>query len=175
MIKILVVAHCILNIASKVTGSNEAEQKEEALHRNRLLEYVRKNDIQLIQLPCPEFIVYGARRWGHVKEQFDHPFFREQCRQMLMPVILQLKDYASHPDRFALHGIVAIDYSPSCGYHVTCKGDWGGELSGCPNLGEKLNSVNTAEEPGVFMEELVWMLQEAQLQIPILDLSSFSL
>lgn len=173
MIKILVVAHCILNTASKVTGYNEVEQKEEAEHRRRLLDYVRENNIQLFQLPCPEFLMYGARRWGHVKEQFDHPFFRNQCKEMLMPIILQLKEYASNPDRFELLGIVAIDYSPSCGYHVTCKGDFGGELSGCPNLGEKLESVSTVEEPGVFMEELIWLLQEGKLLIPILDLSSF--
>lgn len=173
MDKILVVSHCILNIASKVTGGNEDEQKEEAAHRSRLLEFIMKDKIQLIQLPCPEFILYGAKRWGHVKDQFDHPFFREQCRQMLMPVILQLKEYASYPKRFELLGIVAIDSSPSCGYRVTCKGDWGGELGGGQHLEQKLKSLVIAKEPGVFMEELMGLLQEAQLKLPILDLSSF--
>ncbi len=49
MIKILAVAHCILNTASKVTGYNELEQKEEAEHRRRLLDYVRQSNIQLLQ------------------------------------------------------------------------------------------------------------------------------
>ena len=173
MDKIFVVSHCILNISSKVSGYNEAEQKEEAVHRRSFMEYVGKNDIQLIQLPCPEFLLYGARRWGHVREQFDHPFFRDQCRQMLKPLILQLKEYASYPERYTLLGIVAIDYSPSCGYRATCKGDWGGELSGCPNLEQKLGSLITAEEPGVFMDELIKLLREEQMELPILDLSSF--
>jgi predicted secreted protein len=173
MDKILVVSHCILNISSKVIGYNEMEQREETEHRRGLMEYVRENNIQLLQLPCPEFLMYGASRWGHVKEQFDHPFYRKQCREMLEPVMMQLKEYASYPERFALLGIVAIDHSPSCGFHATSKGDWGGELGGCPNLMQKLESLTSAEEPGVFMEELIKLLHEAQLEVPILDLSSF--
>ncbi len=173
MHKILVVSHCILNIASKVTGYNEAEQIEEAGHRRNLLEYVMQKDIQLIQLPCPELLMYGSKRWGHVKDQFDNPFFRRQCREMLEPVILQLCEYANNPERFQIEGIVAIDYSPSCGYHATCKGDWGGEFSLIPGLEHKLDTLSTVPEPGVFMEEFIQLLQEAKLSIPILDLSSF--
>jgi predicted secreted protein len=173
MHKILVVSHCILNTASKVISYNEAEQREEAKHRRNLLEYIMQNDIQLVQLPCPELLMYGTKRWGHVKDQFDNPFFRSQCRQMLEPMILQIKEYADNPERFQLEGIVAIDLSPSCGYHVTCKGDWGGEFSGCPGLEQKLETLSTATEPGVFMEELAKLLEEAKLSVPILDLSSF--
>lgn len=173
MHKILVVSHCILNICSKVTGYNEDEQRTEAGHRRSLLEYIIQKDIQIIQLPCPEFLMYGTKRWGHVKDQFDNPFFRSQCRNMLEPIILQLKEYAAYPERFEVLGIVAIDYSPSCGYHVTCKGDWGGELSGCPDLEKKIGTLSTASEPGVFMEELISLLEEAKLSVPILDLSSF--
>ncbi len=173
MDKILVVSHCILNTSSKVLSYNETEQKTETVYRKRLLEYVIKNQIQLIQLPCPEFLMYGSRRWGHGKEQFDHPFFRKQCRSMLEAVVIQLKEYASNPERFQLMGVVAIDYSPSCGYHATCKGDWGGELGGCPDLQQKINNLSIVQEPGVFMEELIKLLKEAELDIPILDLSSF--
>ena len=173
MHQILVVSHCILNTASKVISFNEAEQREEAGHRKNLLEYVLQNDIQMIQLPCPELLLYGTKRWGHVKDQFDNPFFRSQCRVMLEPVIQQLQEYALNPERFRLVGIVAIDHSPSCGYHVTCRGDWGGEFSGCPDFEQKLGTVSTASEPGVFMEELNHLLKEAKLSVPILDLSSF--
>jgi predicted secreted protein len=173
MHKILVVSHCILNIASKVISYNEAEQSEEARHRRNLMEYVMKNDIQLIQLPCPELLMYGTKRWGHVRDQFDNPFFRGQCRHMLEPIILQLQEYAANSERFRLEGIVAIDYSPSCGYHVTCTGDWGGEFSGCPGFEQKIGSLKEAPEPGVFMEELIKLLEEANLNIPILDLGSF--
>ncbi len=173
MQKILVVSHCILNICSKVTSYNVDEQRVEAEHRRSLLKYIMQEDIQLIQLPCPEFLMYGSKRWGHVKEQFDNPFFRSQCRKMLEPVILQLKEYTAYPERFEVLGIVAINYSPSCGYHATCKGDWGGELSDCPNLEQKIGTVMAVPEPGVFMEELIKLLDEAKLSLSILNLSSF--
>jgi predicted secreted protein len=173
MNKILIVSHCILNTASKVVSYNQEEMKQESTNREELIKYVQKNNIQLFQLPCPEFILYGAKRWGHVKDQFDHPYFRKQCREMLEPVIMQLKEYASYPERFQIVGIIAIDGSPSCGYHLTCKGDWGGEFTGCPDLHKKFESPNMAKEPGIFMEEMIAFLKKEDLDIPIMDLSAF--
>lgn len=173
MNKILIVSHCILNTASKVVSYNQEEMKQESANRQKLIKYVLKNNIQLLQLPCPEFILYGAKRWGHVKEQFNHPNYRKQCRVMLEPVIMQLKEYTSYPERFQILGIIAIDGSPSCGYHMTCKGDWGGEFTGCPDLHKKIDDLYMAEEPGVFMEEMIAFLKKEDLDIPIIDLSAF--
>lgn len=170
MNKILVVSHCILNTASKVVSYNQEEIREETANREKLLNYVFKNNIQLFQLPCPEFLMYGSSRWGHVKDQFNHSFFRKQCRDMLQPVILQLCEYAAHPERFQVMAIVAINGSPSCGYNLTCKGDWGGEFAGCPNFDKKISSLSMAKESGVFMEELITMLKAEHLDIPIKDL-----
>jgi predicted secreted protein len=174
MNQILVVCHCILNTASKVVSYNQDEISEETANREKLIEYVRKNNIQLLQLPCPEFFLYGARRWGHVKDQFNHSFFRKQCRVMLEPIIMQLREYASSPDRFQLLAVIAIDGSPSCGYNLTCKGDWGGELSSCPDIQMKINDLYMADESGVFMEELKMMLDAEHLDIPIKGLSEFT-
>lgn len=173
MNKLLIVSHCILNTASKVVSYQPEEMEEESRNRERLLDYAIKNQIQLIQLPCPEFMLYGYRRWGHVKNQFDHSFFRKQSREMLAPIILQLKEYTSCPERFQVLAIIAIDGSPSCGYHKTCKGDWGGEFSGCPDLSNKLSQIYCSDESGVFMEELIKFLKEEKLMIPIKDLSEF--
>lgn len=171
MDKILIISHCILNTSSKVISNNTIEIQNEADNREKLLTYVIKNNIQLLQLPCPEFVMYGSRRWGHVKEQFDHPFFRKQCKKMLIPIVMQLKEYASNPERYDLLAIVAIDGSPSCGYRLTCRGDWGGELSDCPDFDNKLNSLYPTNESGIFMEELKKLLDEEHLEIPIKDLS----
>lgn len=170
MTEILVVSHCILNQASKV--ASDIELVEENKDREALLDYVIKNKIQLLQLPCPEFILYGSKRWGHVKDQFMHPFYRKQCESMLEPILLQLKEYAAYPKQYHLSGIIAIGGSPSCGYHLTCKGEWGGELSG-QKLEEKINGLHMETEAGVFMEELERMLKEENLEILIQDLSEF--
>ncbi len=170
MQKILVVSHCILNPASKVTGYNEAEAADEEAGRRKLLGYVMENDIRLIQLPCPEMTLYGAARWGHVKEQFMHPYYRRQCRSMLESVILQLKEYLSYPERFQVLAVVAIDGSPSCGYKLTCRGNWGGELTANRELNKKIRDLYMAPEAGVFMEELEKLFAEEDINIPIKDL-----
>ena len=74
---LLIVSHCILNHAAKVE-QDEAELAGEYKIREELLQLVLKKDVQLFQMPCPEFIMYGSQRWGHVKNQFQHPFYIEQ-------------------------------------------------------------------------------------------------
>ena len=43
---------------------------------------------------------------------------------------MQLEEYLRYPDEYQVLGIVSVDGSPSCGYGLTCRGNWGGELSG---------------------------------------------
>lgn len=167
MEKILVVSHCILNKASKVKGYNMEEMEEENQLRKELLKEVFDKDIELLQLPCPEFIMYGSKRWGHVKNQFDNPFFRKNCKEILNPIIEQLKEYNNNKDRFQILGIVSVEGSPSCGYNLTCKGSYGGELGGCSNLQEKIESIVMVNEAGVFMEELKILLDKNDLHMDI--------
>ena len=58
---LLIVSHCILNNAAKVE-QDEAELAEEYKIREELMQLILKKDVQLLQLPCPEFIMYGSRR-----------------------------------------------------------------------------------------------------------------
>lgn len=167
MEKILVVSHCILNKASKVKGYNMEEMEEENQLRKELLKEVFDKDIELLQLPCPEFIMYGSKRWGHVKNQFDNPFFRKNCEEILNPIIEQLKEYNNNKDRFQILGIVSVEGSPSCGYNLTCKGNYGGELGGYSNLQEKIESIVMVNEAGVFMEELKILLDKNDLHMDI--------
>ena len=171
MKEILIVSHCILNNAAKV-AQDESGLAEEYAQRNSLMQTVADKGVQLIQLPCPEYILYGAKRWGHVKDQFDNPLFRAQCRAMLEPVMMQLEEYAHHPERFRLLGVVSVEGSPSCGYALTCRGSWGGEFDEgtCENGGPS-SSVRMTNEPGVFMEVLEKMLGEHRLDIRILSIS----
>lgn len=164
--KIYVVCHCILNPASKVDAAYSKELADEEQLRQTFLNLVQEQEICLLQLPCPEFMMYGPLRWGHVKDQFSHSFFREQCRQMLAPILCQLKEYAAHPNRFELLGIVGINGSPSCGVTLTCKGEWGGKFGQQPTI----PSVHMKSESGVFIEELQILLKEHQLAVPIVAL-----
>lgn len=168
--RILSVCHCILNTAAKVEHDGADRTAESALRRD-LLSRVWQADIQLLQLPCPEFCLYGSQRWGHVKDQFLHPHFRESVRELLRPFLLQMEEYAAHPDQFELLGIVSIEGSPSCGYHLTCRAPWRGEIGRQPERIQALiNSLEMTQEAGVFMQILQTELTERDLKIPIYTL-----
>ncbi len=159
MQEILFVSHCILNTASKVVLYNQEEiESEEALRQRFLLKAIEKG-VQLIQLPCPEFAMYGAMRWGHVSNQFDNPFFRDYCKKSLEPIFLQMEEYLAHGERFHVMGVLGVDGSPSCGVDYTCKGNWYGSFGCRENLQETLASVKLESGKGILMDVLEKELQ----------------
>lgn len=167
MQKILFVSHCILNTASKVTTNNSKSQGSEELVRQEFILRTLKSGIQLFQLPCPEFTLYGASRWGHVREQFDNPFFREHCRNLLKPVLLQIQAYLDLPNTFKLSGIVGIEGSPSCGVSLTCSADWGGELSDL----EDIPVCSCVHGQGILIQELCSLMNINGIQLPVIGLN----
>ena len=167
---LLIVSHCILNHAAKVE-QDEAELAGEYKIREELLQLVLKKDVQLFQMPCPEFIMYGSQRWGHVKNQFQHPFYIEQCRQILEPVLFQLQEYAQHVEKFRILGIVSVEGSPNCGYHLTCEGEWKGEIgTDEKRIQDIQKSLKMTEKPGVYMEVLEEELRKKNMKIPIMTM-----
>lgn len=172
MQNILLVSHCVLNTASKVVLFTPQDMAaEEALRVRFLTEAVQKG-VQLIQLPCPEFTLYGARRWGHVSNQFDNPFFRAHCRAGLQPILQQLCEYRANSERFRILGIVGIDGSPSCGVDYTCYGDWYGSFEGRTGLDQTLATCRLGRGQGVLISELTKLLQEYGLlqTVPVVGL-----
>lgn len=171
--KVVFVSHCVLNTASKVEKVFDSSATKEESCRKKFLYKAIEKDIHIIQLPCPEFNLYGSRRWGHAKEQFDNPFYRDNCRRMLETYILQMKEYVRASDKFQVLGIIGIDGSPSCGVNITYCGDWGGELSRNPNLNSVLQGIHPRKEKGVFMEVLEEILEKNGLNIKMISLNEF--
>ena len=60
-----------------------------------------------------------------------------------------------------------MEGSPSCGRSLTCRGDWGGELSDLDKVQKKVKRLTMEQEMGVFMEEISRMLRERNIQLPI--------
>ena len=164
MKKIIFVSHCILNTASKVVMYNREEMESEERLRKQFLKKAAEHNVDIIQLPCPEFTLYGANRWGHVSNQFDNVFFRTHCRKILLPVINQLKEYLAHEDRFQVLGFVGIDGSPSCGVDYTCVADWYGAFESRTDLSETLDQCRMEKKPGIFMTVLMELLKEEHLE-----------
>ena len=160
---IIFVSHCVLNTAAKVVLFEKDDIAEEEKLRLEFLRKATEQGVQLIQLPCPEFTLYGSCRWGHVSNQFDNPFFRDHCRNVLRPYIMQMKEYLAHPERFKILGVVGIDGSPSCGVDYTGTGGWHGSFSGRQDLPAVLASCKLSKKPGIFMDELAKILVEEGL------------
>lgn len=160
--KIVLLSHCILNANSKVEGLSKYPSAV-----LDLISFLSENGIGMIQLPCPEMSMYGMKRWGHVKEQFDTPIFREHSRVILNDIAMQVRDYVSNG--YTLVGVIGIDGSPSCGINKTCSSkSWGGESKSFDEA--KFKDVSTINEKGVFIEELLLsLLPEVQLPLFSVD------
>lgn len=170
MKRIIFVSHCALNTAAKVEMYDEKEIAEEEALRLRFIGAALESGVQLVQLPCPEFTLYGAKRWGHVSEQFDNPFFRAHCRRILEPVLEQLEEYLANPDCFEVLGIAGIDGSPSCGVDYTCTGPWKGNLGGRDDLAEVVSGAALCKGRGVLFDELQKLLKSRNITLPVVGL-----
>lgn len=157
--KFVLIAHCLLNPCAKVLGASNDKSAQ-----TLVLEYL-KEGVGIIQLPCVEMDVCGIMRWGHVKDQFDYPLFRRRCRELLEPVVSQVSDYLKHG--FECVGIVGVDGSPTCGVNVTVKGPWCGDFVEENPYEERIKSAVMAEEKGIMIEELMAMLKERNIQVPV--------
>lgn len=161
--RIAVVAHCLLNVNTKVCGlATYAAAHERA---KALID----GDIGLIQLPCPEFTYLGAKRWGMTKEQYDTIGYRKHCRALAEGVVEQLVEHRAAGAQIV--EIIGVDGSPSCGVFRTCAGFQGGEISRLEELGA-LPQARNEQGRGVFMEELVALLSQHGLSdIPLTAVS----
>lgn len=171
--KVLLLSHCFLNDGTKLRNADADEFAMERTSKRAFLKQALDSNIELLQLPCPEFLLYGSNRWGHASSQFDTPFFRRESKKLLEDIVLQLMEYTSHPERFEILGIIGIDGSPSCGIHLTYDGNWGGEFSGNSDLPGTLSSLHKVSRSGIFMEVFQEMLSEHALSIPFYTLADF--
>ncbi|SBW10771.1 conserved hypothetical protein [uncultured Eubacteriales bacterium] len=168
--KILFVSNCVLNTGAKVVMYNKEQMEAEESLRKRFLHQAVDAQIQLVQLPCPELTLYGSRRWGHTKSQFNNPFFRAHCRKLLEPVLMELEEYLSNPQRFEVLGFIGIDGSPSCGVDYTGEGPSGGSMRSRNDLDEVIAQGRLIKEPGVLFEVISEMLAERGIDMKLTGL-----
>ena len=160
--KIVLVSHCVLNQNSVVKPYGRKAED----FKDLLMKLIEEN-IGIIQLPCPEISLYGLKRWGHVKDQFETPHFRKQSKLMIENILDNLIEYKSNG--YEILGVIGIKGSPSCGISTTCRGDWNGSIGSGGDLGEKLKSLREVSEAGVFMEVLKKSLIEIEVDVDFYD------
>lgn len=106
--KLALIAHCILNQNSRVFGL-----AEEAGIVMEVIEAFMRNNVGVIQMPCPELAYAGLSRAPKTREQYDTLEFRSLCKKIAEELALQISEYKRHG--ILLKVVVGVDGSPSCG------------------------------------------------------------
>lgn len=151
--KVALVSHCLLNQNAKVNGFAFFPAMI-----NEVIDVLRKHNYGILQLPCPETIYAGTRRWWYVREQYDNPGYINLSRQILKPIVDQIKEYQNNGYKVILIG---LDGSPSCGVRLSgSDNEWGGK----PEIPDVEYPV--IKENGIFIRTLIDMIKEAKLDMP---------
>ncbi|MBE0511797.1 DUF523 domain-containing protein [Candidatus Bathyarchaeota archaeon] len=137
--KIVVVAHCVLNQNSRVQGIAYY-----AGMINEIVDVIRKHEVGIIQMPCPELTYAGLLRPSQTKEQYDTPAFRRHCRQIASSTADQVEEYVRNG--FKVLVILGVEDSPTCGVEET-----------------SFREANL----GILMEELQSELKKRKAEVPM--------
>lgn len=133
--KIVVVAHCILNQNSRVQGIAYY-----AGMINEIVDVMRKHEVGIVQMPCPELTYAGLFRPSQTREQYDIPAFRKHCRQIASSTVNQIQEYVRNG--FKVLAVLGVEGSPSCGVEA---------------------------DLGILMEELRSELEKRKVEAPLKD------
>lgn len=68
-------------------------------------------------------------------------------------------------------GVIGIDGSPSCGVDITCSGDFRDEISQIEQLDKVIDSLQSIDESGVFMEEFKKLLSAYNIELPFIGIN----
>lgn len=151
--KVAIVSHCLLNQNAKVNGFAFFPAMVD-----EIMNLLRKHNYGILQLPCPEMIYAGTRRWWYVREQYFNPGFVDLAKNLLKPIVGQIKDYQENGFQVICIG---LDGSPSCGVNWSGSNDeWGGE----PKMPEGDYPVIKAN--GAFIATFLELMKDNNLEMP---------
>ena len=137
--KIVVVAHCILNQNSRVQGIAYYNGMI-----NEIVDVIRKHEVGIIHMPCPELTHAGLLRPSQTKEHYDTPAFRRHCKQIASSTADQVEEYARNG--FKVLAILGVEGSPTCGVEET-----------------SFQEANS----GILMDELLSELKKRKVEVPM--------
>lgn len=108
-----------------------------------IIEELMANDVGIHQLPCPEYRCLGLKREPMTKEEYDSENYRTINKTIAKDTLNIIKEYLKSD--YEILGIIGINESPTCGI-----------------IGEM----------GIFMEELLSMLEEENIILNLVDVPS---
>lgn len=106
--KLVVVAHCILNQNSRVSGLAQYSATIP-----EIVNVLQENDIGILQLPCPELVHCGMDRPRKAKEEYNTENYKRVCRQIAASTTVQLNEFTKGDVNII--AFIGIKNSPTCG------------------------------------------------------------
>ncbi|RLG92090.1 MAG: hypothetical protein DRO36_02455 [Candidatus Hecatellales archaeon] len=113
--KVILVSHCIINSNSICIGPKTPSIWPAMI--NEVVEVLMRYKVGIVQLPCPEQLVYGFVREGITKTEMDTVEYRSFCRRIAEDAAELVKKYLENG--FRVVGFLGKRASPSCGVKTT--------------------------------------------------------
>ena len=152
MKKIVFVVHCIIN--TNVMIQDLTTVKKYPGNINDVVRVLINNKIGVVQLPCPEKIIFGLKRRRATKTSFlKNPKFIKVCEKIANNIIQEIKTYQK--EGFEVAFILGKRGSPSCGVietHIEGK-----------------SGAFCIKGQGILFEIIEKKLLENDLKIPLID------
>lgn len=134
--KIIFTAHCVLNQNSVIKDWERSTSSFKTI-----IDLIIKEDISIIQLPCPELKHLGLDRPPLSKEDYDNSEYRQLCSQLTESIVEEILVYKK--ENYKIIGLIGIEESPTC---------------------------DTNGQKGIFMEELFKKLNHKDLKLRTFDI-----
>ncbi|MBE0451735.1 MAG: hypothetical protein IBX70_12935 [Clostridia bacterium] len=105
--KVILVSHCVLNQNAVVHPLARSGGPFKAI-----AQVLMDHDFGIVQLSCPEVLMYGMNRLPMTKTEYDTPDYKALCNKLAQRDFELVQRFLDGD--MTVVGIVGIDQSPSC-------------------------------------------------------------
>jgi predicted secreted protein len=146
--RVVFLSHCILN--TNTMAQNLGIFKKYPSSVVPVINLLLKNNVGIVQMPCPEKVVLGLVRNQKTKNEMPEEELRKECRLVVKNVCNEIEDYLNN--NFEVLCIIGKRGSPVC----AVKECW-------------VSKGNLVQTMGFLMDEINRELKVRNLDIPLID------
>ncbi len=150
--RVILVSHCIINSNSICIGPKTPSIWPAMI--DEVVQLLMKYRVGIVQLPCPEQLMYGFVRKGITKTEMDTPNYRSFCRKIAEDAAELTKNYLKNG--FKVVGFLGKRSSPTCGVKTV-------QVTGVDGRTVEV------EGQGILVEELRKELEKRGVNLPFID------
>ena len=151
--KVVFVSFCILSQSVRAKG---VSIRFSAVV-DPIVKLLMENNVNIVQMPCPELCYEGVLREAVRKDSYDNPEFRSICKEHANETIKTL--HTMLKGGFQIIGILGVENSPTCGVNFVFR-----------------DGKGRVRESGIFIEELQQLLMPLEIKsIPIIGIQVYNI